>query len=87
VDVLFIIGGKNSSNTNKLYEISKRILPNTHFIESADQIAPEMLKGSKKIGISGGASTPPLAIQEAVAQIKTSSTRQFQRENIFQCQR
>jgi 4-hydroxy-3-methylbut-2-enyl diphosphate reductase len=80
VDTLFIVGGKNSSNTNKLYQISKRILPNTHFIESADQIKPEMLKGAKKIGLSGGASTPPKAIHEAVAKIKASSKNQFQRE-------
>jgi len=87
VDTLFIVGGKNSSNTNKLYQISKRVLPNTHFIENADQITQEMLKGAKKIGLSGGASTPPEAIQEAVAKIKTSIKHQFQREKIVQCQR
>jgi len=87
VDILFIVGGKNSSNTNKLYQISKRILPNTYFIESAAQIKPEMLKGAEKIGISGGASTPPRAIQEAVAKIKTSFKHQFHREKTVQCQR
>jgi (E)-4-hydroxy-3-methyl-but-2-enyl pyrophosphate reductase len=81
VDTLIIVGGKNSSNTNKLYQISKRILPNTHFIENADQIKSEMLKGAKKIGLSGGASTPPKAIQEAVAKIKASFNKhQFRRE-------
>lgn len=82
VDTLFIIGGRNSSNTYKLYQISKRILPNTFFIERAEQITPPMLKGAKKIGLSGGASTPPEAIQEAVVRIKTSFAPQFQRENI-----
>lgn len=71
VDTLFIVGGKNSSNTNKLFQISKRILPNTYFIENADQIHFEMVNGAKKIGLSGGASTPPEAIEEAVAKIKT----------------
>jgi len=87
VDTLFIVGGKNSSNTNKLFQISKRILPNTYFIESADQIHISMLKGSKKIGLSGGASTPPEAIQDAVDKIKASFKRQYQREKIVQCQR
>ena len=87
VDTLFIVGGKNSSNTNKLFQISKRILPNTYFIESADQINSEMLKGSKKIGLSGGASTPPGAIQEAVDKIKASFNHQHHREKIVQCQR
>jgi len=87
VDTLFIIGGKKSSNTQKLYQISKRILPNTYFIESADQIKPEMIKESKRIGLSGGASTPPEAIQEAVVRIKSSIDHQFRREKMFQCQR
>ena len=71
VDTLFIIGGRNSSNTNKLFQLSKRILPNTYFLEKADSITPKMLQQSKKIGLSGGASTPPEAIQEAVVKIKT----------------
>jgi 4-hydroxy-3-methylbut-2-enyl diphosphate reductase len=70
VDALFIVGGKTSSNTRKLYQISRRILPRTYFIESADQIKPRMLHGAKTIGISGGASTPPEAIEAAVAKIQ-----------------
>ncbi len=86
VDTLFIIGGKNSSNTKKLYQISKRILPRTHFIEKADQITPATVKGAKKIGLSGGASTPPKAIQEAVAKIKSSYKHQYLSEKRVQCQ-
>jgi len=70
VDVLFIVGGRTSSNTRKLYEISRRILPRTYFIENADQIKPRMLHGAQTIGISGGASTPPEAIEAAVAKIQ-----------------
>jgi len=87
VDTLFIIGGKNSSNTRKLYHISKRILPNTYFIEKSEQISLKMLKGAKKIGLSGGASTPPEAIQEAVIKIKSSFAHQSHREKMYQCQR
>lgn len=77
VDTLFIIGGKKSSNTQKLFQISKRILPNTHFIERAEQIIPAMVRGAKKIGLSGGASTPPEAIEEAVVKIKSSCKHNF----------
>ena len=45
-----------------------------------------MLERAKKIGLSGGASTPPEAIQEAVDKIKTSFKHLFQREKIVQCQ-
>jgi 4-hydroxy-3-methylbut-2-en-1-yl diphosphate reductase len=86
VDVLFIVGGRNSSNTHKLYEISKRILPATHFIENAGQITPRLLKQAKVVGISGGASTPPEAIAEAVAKIRNSFEHSAQRENRVQWQ-
>lgn len=87
VDTLFIVGGKNSSNTNKLYQISKRILANTYFVENAEEIKPEMFTGTKKIGISGGASTPPEAIEEVINKIKNNFKHKIQRENYIQCQR
>ena len=87
VDTLFIVGGKNSSNTRKLYQISRRILPKTYFIENAEQITPRMLQWANKIGISGGASTPPEAIQEAVERIKSSYKLQLEREKTVQCQK
>lgn len=80
VDALFIVGGRTSSNTNKLYEISRRILPSTHFIESAGEIAPAMLRRARRIGISGGASTPPEAIREAVVRIRANTPASFRRE-------
>jgi (E)-4-hydroxy-3-methyl-but-2-enyl pyrophosphate reductase len=80
VDTLFIVGGKRSSNTAKLYEISKRILPRTYFIENARQITPAMLLGAETIGISGGASTPPEALQEAVDAIQRSFNKIQARE-------
>lgn len=86
VDTLFIVGGKNSSNTYKLYQISKRVQPNTYFIESASQIKPRLLRGAKKIGVSGGASTPPEAIEEAVAKIRSGFEHQSDRESIIQWQ-
>ena len=80
VDVLFIVGGASSSNTRKLYEISKRILRRTYFIESAGQIKPAMLRGASTIGISGGASTPPEAIEDAVRTIERLSENSNQEE-------
>jgi len=86
VDTLFIIGGKNSSNTNKLYQISKKILPNTYFVEKAENITPQMIQGAKKIGISGGASTPPEAIREAAVRINICLKTTIPREKDVQCQ-
>lgn len=87
VEALFIIGGKSSSNTRTLYQLSQRLLPRTYFVESAAEIRPEMLAGAERIGISGGASTPPEAIDEAVQTIKNSFKSKSQREMSVQCQR
>jgi (E)-4-hydroxy-3-methyl-but-2-enyl pyrophosphate reductase len=72
VDAMFIVGGRKSSNTGQLHRISKRVQPRTYFIESAAEITPAMLRGAGTIGISGGASTPPGAIREAVTKIKAN---------------
>ncbi len=82
VDVLFIVGGASSSNTRKLYEISKRILRRTYFIENAGQIKPAMLRGASTIGISGGASTPPEAIEDAVRTIEQTFENNSHQEEI-----
>ena len=58
VDLVLVIGGKRSSNTRKLYDISKGINPNTYLIQEAKDICTDWLAGIEKIGITAGASTP-----------------------------
>jgi len=64
VDCMVIIGGRNSSNTNKLYQISLKHQPNTVLIENASEIPVGFLKKYMKVGISAGASTPGSIIEE-----------------------
>ncbi|MBP6909456.1 MAG: 4-hydroxy-3-methylbut-2-enyl diphosphate reductase [Candidatus Saccharicenans sp.] len=72
VEALIIVGGKNSSNTNRLYEISRRKQIRTYFIESPEELTPDMTREAKIIGISGGASTPPEVIRKTVLAINNS---------------
>ena len=58
VDIMLIVGGKNSSNTTKLYNVVKRVQPITYHIETEKDIMPEWFSGVNKVGITGGASTP-----------------------------
>ncbi len=62
-DCMIVIGGLKSSNTKKLYEISKGLCPQTYHVETAEDI-PQ--KHFYKIGITAGASTPARIIQEVV---------------------
>jgi small subunit ribosomal protein S1 len=71
VDVMIVVGGKESSNTRKLYEICKENCTKTIFIETADELNLDELKGANKVGITAGASTPEYAIEDLVNKIKT----------------
>jgi (E)-4-hydroxy-3-methyl-but-2-enyl pyrophosphate reductase len=64
VDIMIIVGGKNSANTTHLAEISKKINKNTYHIENYKELKTDWLTGAKKVGISGGASTPMQDISE-----------------------
>lgn len=65
VDYMIIIGGENSSNTKKLYDISKENVASIH-IQAKEQLNLEEIKKYKKIGITAGASTPKEKIEEIV---------------------
>ncbi len=62
-DCMIVVGGHNSSNTKKLYEISKKLCSETYHVETADEL-PQ--KQYYKIGITAGASTPARIIREVV---------------------
>ncbi len=70
-DVMLVVGGKNSSNTTKLVKICKEYQANTYWIEDKSEIDPSWFSGKKKIGITGGASTP----QEYVDEVGTDIAR------------
>ena len=63
VDVMIVVGGKNSSNTIKLYNVCSENCPSYH-IENADELYSLNLKNAEKIGITAGASTPAYIIKE-----------------------
>ncbi len=73
VDIIFVIGGFNSSNTNKLANICKAINPKTYHIEHLGQIRREVLIGAKKVGITAGASTPIWLIKDIFKKLKDIS--------------
>lgn len=77
-DVMIIIGGKNSSNTTKLFEICKNNCTNTFHVENAGEI-PDYIKNKKEciIGVTAGASTPDWIIKEAINKMNEDKTLEF----------
>lgn len=66
-DLMVVIGGRNSSNTKKLFEISKKYCPNTFFVENIEDLPLKQLQKCNRIGIAAGASTPECTIKEVIA--------------------
>lgn len=67
-DVMFVIGGMNSANTNKLAFLAKEYSPDVFHIQTVNDLATVHLEQykNKKIGITAGASTPDWIIKEVV---------------------
>ena len=75
VDIMIVIGGRNSSNTQKLYEICSGNCPETYLVESADEL-PDIKKELKTVGITAGASTPEWVIKEVIFHMEDLSRQE-----------
>ncbi|MFT5879350.1 MAG: 4-hydroxy-3-methylbut-2-enyl diphosphate reductase [Moritella sp.] len=70
VDIMFVVGSKNSSNSNRLREKSENIGVPSYLIDNAADIDPELLVGRKKIGVTAGASAPKILVDQVVAKLQ-----------------
>ena len=80
-DVMFVIGGRHSSNTNKLFSIAKENCERTYLIETADEIDKSQLYGASKVGVVAGASTPAGIIKEVIS-VMTETIKTTDEQNI-----
>jgi 4-hydroxy-3-methylbut-2-enyl diphosphate reductase len=69
VDVMLIVGGRNSANTTRLAEICAEVTDRSHHVETADELDPKWFEGAGRVGITGGASTPDWIIEGVVARL------------------
>ena len=70
VEMMIVIGGRNSANTAKLAGTCRTAGIETYQIEREDEIVPEWLKGRRVVGVTAGASTPDESIAAVVRRIK-----------------
>ncbi len=64
VDVMIVVGGKNSGNTRRLHQISSSLNPKSYHIETAEELKPDWFVGAQRVGITAGASTPDWIIEQ-----------------------
>jgi len=70
VDLLLVVGARNSSNSNRLVEVAARAGTVAHLVRDAGSIREEWLKGRRSIGLTAGASTPDVLIEEVAARLR-----------------
>jgi 4-hydroxy-3-methylbut-2-enyl diphosphate reductase len=69
VDLMLVIGGRSSANTNRLAELCAAVTE-THLVETAADIKPEWFQNKENIGVTSGASTAEATIEEVLARLK-----------------
>ncbi|MCI0547020.1 MAG: 4-hydroxy-3-methylbut-2-enyl diphosphate reductase [Candidatus Rokubacteria bacterium] len=70
VDVLLVIGAANSSNANRLVEVSEGLGTRSYLINDRLDIRPEWLAGARRVGVTAGASTPEFLVAEVVEALR-----------------
>ena len=70
VDLLLVVGARNSSNSNRLVEVAVRAGATAHLISGVSSIREEWLTGCRSIGLTAGASTPDILIEEVAASLR-----------------
>jgi 4-hydroxy-3-methylbut-2-enyl diphosphate reductase len=67
VDVVVVVGGRNSANTARLAQLCRATEPRTYHIEAAAEVRPDWLAGARRVGVTAGASTPDSEIEATVS--------------------
>ena len=75
VDVMIVVGGRNSANTTQLANLCSSIPIKTYHIETADELDRRWFEGAEKVGITAGASTPDWIIEDVKKRIKDRGGR------------
>ncbi|RMF81807.1 MAG: 4-hydroxy-3-methylbut-2-enyl diphosphate reductase [Nitrospirae bacterium] len=69
IDLLLVVGARNSSNSNRLREVGERLGVPAHLIEDAAQIDPAWFGEATRVGVTAGASAPEVVVQEVLARL------------------
>jgi len=65
-DLVLVVGSDNSSNSNRLVEVSRNLSTQSYLIENTDAIRPEWLEGVKTVVLTAGASAPEVLVEDVV---------------------
>ena len=71
VDLLLVVGAKNSSNSNRLRELADKMGTTSYLIDTAEDIQSAWLEGVNRVGVTAGASAPEVLVKQVIEQLKS----------------
>ncbi|WP_289117331.1 4-hydroxy-3-methylbut-2-enyl diphosphate reductase [uncultured Idiomarina sp.] len=70
-DIMLVVGARNSSNSNRLRELSEKMGTPAYLIDDANCIDKAWLEGKEKVAVTAGASAPEVLVQEVIAKLQS----------------
>jgi 4-hydroxy-3-methylbut-2-en-1-yl diphosphate reductase len=85
VDVMLVVGARNSSNSSRLREVGEMSGVNAYLIQDASEISPDWFKSSSRIGVTAGASTPEILVQGVMDRLQALGVNSIEEtEGVFE---
>jgi len=70
VDLILVVGSRNSSNTNRLREVAAQEGLAAYLVENASQLRPEWFSGTARVGVTAGASAPEVLVEQVMERLR-----------------
>lgn len=70
VDLMLVVGSKNSSNSNRLREVAEKRGTKAYLIDHAGEIDPSWMEGVEKVGLTAGASAPEILVEDVIKRLQ-----------------
>lgn len=70
VDLVLVVGSKNSSNSNRLREVAEKMGTTAYMVDKAEDINPQWLVNCVRVGVTAGASAPEILVNQVIDQLK-----------------
>lgn len=75
VDLVLVVGSKNSSNSNRLREVAEKMGTTAYMVDKAEDINPQWLVNCVRVGVTAGASAPEILVNQVIDQLKEFGVR------------
>jgi 4-hydroxy-3-methylbut-2-enyl diphosphate reductase len=80
-DLVIVVGSVNSSNSNRLRELSEKLGTTAYLLDNADELQADWLEGKQRVGLTAGASAPEVLVQRVVSRLAELGVTNVEEDN------